>query len=84
VIYSRKETGFFEGQRAKIDAGLNCTTHQSELDEIGRATRPVPVATSSTNSSPLSDSISINFSVSEARMPDIVARRSNSAAWAGS
>ena len=51
--------------------------------DSGRATRPVPVATSSTNSSPLSVSISINLSVREARIPDNP-RRSKSAACAGS
>jgi hypothetical protein len=52
--------------------------------DTGRAARPVPVARSSTTSPPFKASISIIFSVSEARMPETVERWSNSAAWAGS
>ena len=31
IIYGRRETGFVEGERARFDAGLNCTTQQSRL-----------------------------------------------------
>jgi hypothetical protein len=29
VIYGRMKTGFFEGEKANFDAGLNCKTPQS-------------------------------------------------------
>jgi hypothetical protein len=34
VIYGRRGTRFIEGKKANFDVGLNCTTHQNELEEI--------------------------------------------------